>query len=160
MDMGIINRPSFEKTIADLVEGEIAYALPWSLAFDENEVPYLNLSMPVTKKPQGTSAMPIKKVGPNNNDYDINLNFEFFDRKYTWDKQTEPFSGIFGGGDLNIVQLNYGSEEKNFVSSMNNLSSIPSIRDLQINLNAAIKNQDYELAANYRDEINSHKKGE
>ena len=84
--MGIIGKPKFEGLIRDMTVGQIGYTLPWALIFDENETSYLKLNYPISPSPCGTSRMPIKRISPAKDGYEIDLNpLDSRTREHTWD---------------------------------------------------------------------------
>ena len=83
--MGIIGKPKLERLIKDMAVGELGYTVPWALIFDENETPYLQVDFPIMPFNRGTLKMPVKKITPERNGYEINLNFAYErDNEYVW----------------------------------------------------------------------------
>jgi len=74
-----------EKTIEGLEINEEAFTLPWALNFEVREDGrcnvYLNVKYPVLKSPYETFRLPIKKIGPKKEDYEVDL--EGCDFKYS-----------------------------------------------------------------------------
>ncbi len=162
--MGIKGKPRFERTIGDMEVGEVGYAVPWSVGFDEDEIPYLNLGMIMDKKRLGTAAMPIKRTGPGRADYDIDLDFNFFGGKYGWLPSRNPFSGVVGSEQSQIVRLDSVNSSQNieYIIQQDHAKSFddapqeyPITHELRRKLSEALDNEDYESAIKLRDRINS-----
>ena len=71
------------RSIKDMEVGETGYTVPWALAFDFQEKPYLNVGMSVYKKPSGTVKLPITCTGAGKKDYEISINSV----DYQWDRK-------------------------------------------------------------------------
>jgi len=109
--------------------------------------------MPIKKAPLGTYALPIKRIGAGKSDYEINLNFSFFNKKHEWQISAKPFSGFVGLDESKIVRLNlYNPLINNKLE--NSVCDQESILELRKKLSKAISVEDYETAAKLRDKIN------
>ena len=163
--MGIIGRlekgKNLERTIEDMNIGEKAYVTPQSLAFDLDEIPYLNLGSTICKQPGGTIELPITRTGDSKVDYQVDIR----NINYKWKKSSNPFSSVVGVEESKIVQLYYETqlekkdqriEEFQGVGDIPyNPNEYPTTWEIRKNLNTALGNEHYELAAKLRDKINN-----
>ena len=151
---------NLEKTLEDMKIGEIGYITPWSLAFDEEKVPYLNINSLYKEEPGGTAKLAIKKIGSQRKDYEIDISKV---NDYEWGLSSDPFGGVMGVQFSEIVQLDYKKEEKDIPSHdfQNwkpvgvNPSEYPATHKLREWLNVAVTNEHYALANRLIDKINN-----
>ena len=97
--MGVIGKPEFERCIEDMVIGESGYAFPWALAYDEDNIPYLDLTHPIfstrdkrTLEDPGERIL-IKKTGPGKNEYEVNIT----NTDYRWTPEEDLEEEILEG---------------------------------------------------------------
>ncbi|MEM5836372.1 MAG: hypothetical protein QXR09_02425 [Candidatus Aenigmatarchaeota archaeon] len=76
----IIGHPTFgeqtpyvEKRIEDMKIGEVGYAKPYALSFDEDGTAYLNVEYLVVPHPEGEYRMKIRRVGKDMKDFEIDV---------------------------------------------------------------------------------------
>ncbi len=165
--MEIKGKPIFERKIRDMKIGETGYTVPWALIFDENKVPHLNLDMTIEKSPKGTISLPLKRTGPGNADYTIDLNFSYFGEKYKWATSDMDFDeeGMriiqLGDNPISIKRKTPELSEGKGISILEReimaykRNKYPLTYNLRNFLDTALEKQDYEEAARLRDEINA-----
>ncbi len=157
--MGVIGRlemgKNLERTIEDMEVGETAYITPWSLYFDSDKTPYLNLRSVIRESSSETHKLKIKKTGDGLSDYQIDI--RHIDHK--WTKSADPLGNSVDSSK--IVQLYYEDEsEKEQAEEINesripyNQKKYPATWEMRKELNVALSNENYEYAAKLRDQIN------
>ena len=112
--MGLIGNfekgKNLERTIEDLSLGETAYTHPTALALDTDCNVYLNTSFAVISKPEGEFHMPVKRIGPEKSDYDVdirNVTYRWLRRANLGEQWCDS-----NRDDSKIVQLEYNKSQK------------------------------------------------
>lgn len=154
--MGVIGKPSggsIENRVKLMKVGEEGYISHWELEFDFNAVPYLNLNATVSKK-KGKGTVPIKRTGPNNQDYQIDLR----NTRLAWELVEYPFKDEEEDYTLQreIVALDY--KEVRGSKPVKAQSRLSLQERLNQELTAAVASENYERAATLRDKLGSMRK--
>ena len=104
--MGIKGKPKFEKSIEDMAIGEKGYIVPWALEFDKQGNAYLNTGFTIHSSPEGTVSMPIKRTGKNVGQYEIEVDFNYFGKKFKWEqKEVQNLFSELMGVDLSKIVI-------------------------------------------------------
>jgi hypothetical protein len=139
--MGIIGRPDedgkLKPIVRDLKEGQTVYIVPGALVFDDDMTPYLNVRAPVKEHPDRKFCLPIRRTGPGLEDFEIDITKVNF----KW----QPYQAGELAGHNYLVRLNYNERSK--PARIGPLT-------LQRQMELAIAEENYELAALIRDKIN------
>ena len=147
--MGSIKgRPVFCKPIYEMEVGEEGFTIPSALEFNSKYEPYLTLYYPFSKDRLGYFVMPIKRIGEEKNDYEINMDFKYRENVWPW---------YFSAGleeDEDVIKLEYlnAKDCPTIKIRSNRLENLIKKRD------EATENQNYEEAARFRDEIKEEKR--
>ncbi len=97
--MGVIGQPEFERCIEDMEVGESGYAFPWALNYDEDNVPYLDITHPIFENRKKKSLEDlgerifVKKIGPGKEDYDVTIT----NTNYRWTQEQDIEQQIIQG---------------------------------------------------------------
>ena len=140
--MGIIGRPDedgkLKRLVRDLKEGQTVYIVPGALAFDDDMTPYLNVRAPVKEQPDRKFCLPIKRTGPGLEDFVIDIT----QVNFKW----QPYrAGELEGHEGYLVRLDYDQGKKPI--------QIEPLT-LQRQMEMAVAEENYELAAVIRDKMN------
>jgi len=106
--MGLKGTPKLENRIIDMKPGESGYTVPWALAFDLEETPYLNLDYSIHKNPGGTVQMRVERTGSGKSDYNVDISNAGY---FKWSVEEAPFSGVVGKRDDLIARLTWDESE-------------------------------------------------
>lgn len=75
-----------EHRIEQMETGDSGFTLPWALSFEpvgDKYNAFLYVKYPITEKPNGTSELPVKRIGPGPGDFEVDL--DGVSRDYSWD---------------------------------------------------------------------------
>lgn len=64
---------NLERTIRNMILGEIAYVEPSALCFDVNQSPYLDLDVVISKYKTSNQILPVERTGHDSCDYDVDI---------------------------------------------------------------------------------------
>jgi len=173
--MAIFNgKPNFKHTIGTMKQGEKGFVSPLALVFSIDGTAYLNTSFSVSNKPEPNTSkriMPVTRTGPGEADYEVDINFKYEqgkNYKYEWVRKRFPFKNQAEANN-SIEVLAYSGKQKNLRESKKIAQRIklsilqrkfPNTWAIRDSLDQAVLAEEYELAANLKEQIEKLEKEE
>ena len=152
--MGLIGKPKFERKIRDMFVGETAYADYDALVFDMEKRPYLNLdsiAIPINDEEDSDQFISITRTGEGegNDDYDVDITHL---DSFRWELEEVNPGEPWKETNSILVRLSY-NDGPNKVKKINPNREV----NLRKSLEEAVRDENYKLAAEIRDKLNSKK---